>query len=247
MSASESFFMEESSGTAVQPTAWPMPMVMNSMWFVEPDVDGTGVPGRHAADGAVRPRQVLLVQLGHARRDASTGRWQHHAADDVEPGTCDRHGAPLSAAVPDRRDSVWQPDHECPASSQLLYGDQRSVLPQRGRACNGGSVLRGCGRSGVGASRVSASCVGNGDSAGDAWPSLAGFHSHRQQRTDGCAGVSTMVRFEASGFYGTRARRKSLDDRLRPDEFLLRAHHLHAHAALDRTGVGGTLDASRNA
>ena len=31
MSVSESFFMEESSGTAVQPTAWPMPMVMNSV------------------------------------------------------------------------------------------------------------------------------------------------------------------------------------------------------------------------
>jgi hypothetical protein len=31
MSASESFFMAESSGTAVQPTAWPMPMVMNGI------------------------------------------------------------------------------------------------------------------------------------------------------------------------------------------------------------------------
>src|SRR5450755_2516441 len=30
-SSAESFFMDESSGTAVQPSAWPMPMVMNSV------------------------------------------------------------------------------------------------------------------------------------------------------------------------------------------------------------------------
>lgn len=56
MSSAEAFFMNESSGTAVQPTAWPMPMVMTSpgswnlMWMGQAFLVDTQQTGPLGAD-----------------------------------------------------------------------------------------------------------------------------------------------------------------------------------------------------
>jgi hypothetical protein len=56
MSSAVSFFMEESSGTAVQPSAWAMPMVMNSvgswdlMWMGQAFLVDTQQTGPLGAD-----------------------------------------------------------------------------------------------------------------------------------------------------------------------------------------------------
>ena len=56
MPAAEAFFMEESSGTAVQPVAWPMPMIMttvgswNLMWMGQAFVVDTQQTGPLGAD-----------------------------------------------------------------------------------------------------------------------------------------------------------------------------------------------------
>jgi len=56
MSGTEAFFMEESSGTAVQPSAWPMPMVMTSasswhlMWMGQAFLVDTQQTGPLGAD-----------------------------------------------------------------------------------------------------------------------------------------------------------------------------------------------------
>ena len=66
MPAAEMFFLGESSGTAVQPSAWPMPMVMTSggrwrlMWMGQAFLVGTQQTGPRGADKLYSTNRGML-------------------------------------------------------------------------------------------------------------------------------------------------------------------------------------------
>ena len=125
------YLMNMSSGTAMNPYSWQMPMLMTQRRNLEPHVHGAGIPGGHAAKRSARRRQILLRQLVHGLGAALRGQRQPGADGDGQPGSGDGHQPAVSAAISNRRDRLRTAAGGRAASPRFPDGPERSVCAAR--------------------------------------------------------------------------------------------------------------------
>jgi hypothetical protein len=179
MNKAGEFLMSESSGTALQPFSWPMPMVMsragnwNLMWMGQAFIAGTQRSGPRGRDKLYSPNWGMLAAVHKLGR----GSLMLRSMVSLDPATVTNRQYPLLFQTGESAYGKPIVDGQHPHE---LFMELSAIRSPCWRERNRQYQLRACRRSGARPDCISPPRVGNGIAAGDACASLAGLNSHRE-------------------------------------------------------------------
>ena len=155
------YLMNLASGTSQNPESAPMPMIMTHLGSWQTMLMGQGFINDVQADRPARRGTNSTPPIIHGDGAAFGRRARDiRSRTDAQPGTRHHHRRAVSGAVSDRRNRLRPSHHRRAASAQFHHGAGVSLHPPACRENATRPVLRAGGRSGAGASRISASRFG---------------------------------------------------------------------------------------
>ena len=186
MNPASMFLMDLSSGTAMNPQAWPMPMVMKSfgswkaMFMGEGFIVDTQQSGSRGRD-KLYSLNWLMSNFEH--RLGEKGAFQAQLMLSLEPATITGRRYPLLFQTGETAFGKPIVDGQHPHNFIMGLGFQYA------RALGDNAMLelifRTGGRSGARASGLPAPCIRSGAAASDLIASLAGFNAYRGRGGNG--------------------------------------------------------------